>query len=223
VGCDGKKEPINWRREKDGHLCRCAEQQTLGQLTMFDRVIFRGHLSGLYGQGRFEWFLHQQDVLLKDFGAYVQTTSAQLKAHAQGLAQAAGRPYQYLAAAKTQWTGQTKEAIALEIAQQEGLEEGLVCVLATLEMNMSYDVRGNRQTKHKEVIRRPRKHLHFYFYFLDPEFGLMHIRLQSWFPFQVQVYLNGRSWLAQQLDQQGIAYQRYHNCFLQIADLPAAQ
>jgi hypothetical protein len=41
--------------------------QTIGELTMFDRIIFKGHLSSLYGQGRFSWFLHQQDVLLKDF------------------------------------------------------------------------------------------------------------------------------------------------------------
>ena len=62
-----------------------------------------------------------------------------------------------------------------------------------------------------------------HFYYLDREFGLMHIRLQSWFPFEIQVYINGREWLARQLDQQGIAYERYDNCLLRIDDLATAQ
>ncbi|MDI6795081.1 MAG: hypothetical protein QME81_19810, partial [bacterium] len=51
----------------------------------------------------------------------------------------------------------------------------------------------------------------------------MHIRLQSWFPFQIQVYINGREWLARQMDKQGIQYERYENCFVRISDLAAAQ
>jgi hypothetical protein len=34
---------------------------------------------------------------------------------------------------------------------------------------------------------------------IDRELGFIHIRLQTWFPFQVQVYLNGHEWLARQL------------------------
>jgi hypothetical protein len=49
------------------------------------------------------------------------------------------------------------------------------------------------------------------------------ISLQSWFPFDIQVYVNGREWLARQLDQCGIAYKRYDNKLTDIADLPTAQ
>jgi hypothetical protein len=42
------------------------------------------------------------------------------------------------------------------------------------------------------VFIKPSKCLHFYFYFVDPEFGLMHVRLQSWLPYEIQVYVNGR-------------------------------
>lgn len=197
--------------------------QTIGELTMFDRIIFKGHLSGLYGAGQFSWFLHEQDVLLKNFGSYVKKTSEEVKRHAQTVAQAAGRPYIYLAEAKTKRKGETKEDMARRIAEADGVTTGLVCVLATLEINNSFDVQGNPQTQRKEVVYRTRKHLHFYFYYLDPEFGLMHLRLQSWFPFELQIYINGRSWLAQQLAQAGIAFTRYHNCFLKIEDLAAAQ
>ena len=40
---------------------RVHEEQLLGKLTMFDRMIFRGHLTKLYcGEGAFEVFLWRQ-------------------------------------------------------------------------------------------------------------------------------------------------------------------
>lgn len=39
----------------------------------------------------------------------------------------------------------------------------------------------------------------------------------------VQVWINGREWLARRLDRRGIAYRRYDNCFPWIEDFDAAQ
>ncbi|MCC6190525.1 MAG: hypothetical protein IT318_15970 [Anaerolineales bacterium] len=194
-----------------------------GTLSTFDRLIFKGHLSGLYPQGAFARFLNSQRVLLKDFAAYAQKTTAQLKTHAQQVAATAQRPYLYLAGASTSASGHSKEAQAHAIAERDGLTDGLICVFATVEPCLTFIVRGNRETHRLEVVREARKCLHFYFYYLDREFGFMHVRLQSWFPFTLQVYVNGRDWLARQLDQQRIAYQRYANKLTQVADLPAAQ
>jgi hypothetical protein len=74
-----------------------------------------------------------------------------------------------------------------------------------------FTVAGNRETKRLEVVRRPRQCLHFYWYLIDPEFGWMHVRLQSWAPYSIQVYVNGREWLARQLDRRGIAYSKSDN------------
>ena len=35
---------------------------------------------------------------------------------------------------------------------------------------------------------------------MDCDFGLIHVRLQSWFPMQMHVYLNGHDWLARKLE-----------------------
>ena len=51
----------------------------------------------------------------------------------------------------------------------------------------------------------------------------MSARLQTWFPLTIQVCLNGREWLARQLDQEGIAFQKRGNCFTWIEDLPRTQ
>jgi hypothetical protein len=82
---------------------------------------------------------------------------------------------------------------------------------------------GNRLTKHIELKVETRKCSHLYFYYEHARFGFMHLRLQTWFPFQVNLCLNGRHWLARQLDQAGIAYQKKENTFLRIADLARAQ
>ncbi len=125
--------------------------------------------------------------------------SGQLKAHARGLAEEAGRPYLYLQGAHTKRSRRLKEDLAREIAARDGVSEGLICALSAVEPCSSFEVAGNRQTRRLEVVRRRRKCLHFYFYFLDPDLGLVHVRLQSWFPFEIQVYMNGREILARQL------------------------
>jgi hypothetical protein len=190
-----------------------------GTLSMFDRMIFRGYLTGFFPKGAFGAYLSRQGVLLKDFSKFVQERTKTLKGHIEGLAEAVGRPLQYLSSPK----GPSKEDMARSIAERDGVREGLVCVFSVLETCMSFDVQGNRATHKLEVVRRQRKCLHYYCYYLDAEFGLMHIRLQSWLPFDIQIYVNGREWLARQLDQRGITYDRYDNKLTHIADLKTAQ
>jgi hypothetical protein len=195
----------------------------LGTLTMFDRVILKGHLTGLFPDGAFARFLWKQGVLLKDFKPYVEAATKSLKEHAEQVAREAGRRFTYLQSATTKRSGQSKEDMARSIAEEEGITEGLICVFSVLEPCTSFVVRGNHKTHRLEAVRKRRKCLHFYFYLLDPELGFMHIRLQSWFPFEIQVYINGHEWLAQEMERQGIAYKRYANCFTHIDDLEAAQ
>jgi hypothetical protein len=198
-------------------------QDILGQLTTFDRMIFHGHLSGFYPKDSFAHFLASQGILLKDFSWYVQTITGLIKSRVQQIAAAKGRPMLYLDRAMTASRGKSKEDLARQIAERDGVREGLICVLSTLETSSSFQVRGNRESKKLEVVRAWRKCLHYYFYLIDSEFGFMHIRLQSWFPFQLQIYINGREWLARQMDRRRIAYQRYENSFLDLGQLDQIQ
>ena len=50
----------------------------------------------------------------------------------------------------------------------------------------------------------------------------MHIRLQTWLPLTVQVYVNGRAWLARQLTAAGIAVDQQDNALIP-GDLPQAR
>lgn len=192
-----------------------------GVVSTFDRLIFKGYLTSLYPAGALARFLFKLGILLKNFGPYVQSVTAMLQKHAQAMAEKAGRPYLYSPSPKP--LGQSKEDWARDIARQDHITQGLICVLAVLEPCQSFEVRGNRVTQQLEVKRSRRKCLHFYFYFMDPEFGFMHVRLQSWFPFEIQVYINGHEWLARELDKRGIGYERLDNTFTRIDDLKTAE
>lgn len=51
----------------------------------------------------------------------------------------------------------------------------------------------------------------------------MHIRLQTWLPFTIQVCVNGRRWLGNKLQQAGIPFVQHDNTFTEIADVQRGQ
>lgn len=199
------------------------ESRIVGKLVAIDRLIFKGHLTGLMPKGAFARFLFVQSVLLVCFKAYVSRVTRDLKAHAQALATRAGRPYEYLTGASTAARGRSKEERARAIAARDRIHEGLITVFAAVEPCSSFEVRGNHVTHRLEVVRAPRKCLFFYFYIIDRELGFMHIRVQSWFPFSIQVYVNGHEWLCQQLGRRKIGFTRSDNKILWVEDLDLAQ
>jgi hypothetical protein len=158
-----------------------------GTLSGFDRVRFRGTLrwlANLSGMGT--WLTHA-GVLLKDFRGYAMGLTSRIKQATQELAEKAGRPLHYLASSSLR-----KEDFARDIAEREGIAEGLVCVLTAVEPCHTFTVGPNRQTKRLELRSHEGKCLHQYFYLIDPQLGWLNVRLQTWFPFTVQVVLNGR-------------------------------
>jgi hypothetical protein len=190
----------------------------LGVVSGFDRMLFRGILRSITHLRGMQGYLWSQHVLNKDFASFVHKVSSDLKEHAQGVAEQAKRPYIYVASSNV-----SKEELVQSILEKNPLSEGLVCVLACVETCQTFALRRDRERKLLSLITGIRKCLHLYFYYLDREFGLVHIRLQSWFPFPVQVCLNGREYLARQLTKAGIGYDKHDNCFTRIDDLPRAQ
>ncbi len=163
-------------------------------------------------------YLWANQVLLKDFGSHVERVSRRLKEASLAEAESLGRPVKYLASSQA-----SKEEIARGIAAKEGICSGLVCVLSCGEPCWSYEIDRNRETKKLELQPRYRKCLFLYHYWMHPVFGFMNARIQTWFPFPVQICLNAREWLAQQLDAAGVEYLRQDNCFPWIADWAKAQ
>jgi hypothetical protein len=193
-----------------------------GSLAMFDRMIFKGHLSALYKQDGARCFLWTQGVALKDFTAYARATTERIANNARRLVTDAGRPVISFDHVKTRNRTQHKDELAKSIAEADGVTEGIICLISAVESCWSFQVRKRHNTGRLELFRRERKCLHHYLYVIDDEFGFMHVRIQGWIPYECQIYINGREWLARQLDKRGIGYVRWDNSLLAIDDLDAA-
>jgi hypothetical protein len=189
-----------------------------GTLSGFDRVRFRGTirwLSSLSGMGS---YLGTARVLLKDFTTWATEKTERIHEATEKLAESAGRPVVYLPSSL-----ERKETRALEIAEADGIKEGLIAVLKCVEPCHTFKVGPNAEKKQLELRSHPGKCSHLYFYVMHRELGLMHLRLQTWAPFTIHVCLNGREWLARRLTRAGIGFEQRDNCFVHVDDLPRAQ
>lgn len=189
-----------------------------GVLSGFDRLIFRGTLRKIAYEFGMQGYLWANQILLKDFGLHATAVSERVKKAALRCVQQAGRRIQYLQSSKD-----NKEEIARAIAEQDHIAQGPVCALTCVEPCVGFDIHRNRDSKELELVQRPRKCLYVYQYWQHPVLGWLHARIQTWFPFSIQIGINGREWLARQMGSAGIDYQRQDNCFPWISDWDQAQ
>jgi hypothetical protein len=194
------------------------DKKIIGVLEGFDRVRVQATLRSLYHPSVMEYYLLSQKILFKDFKSYLTRVTGRVRGAASALAKNCGRKMIYL-----QSTCYHKEDLARDIMRQEGIDQGLITVISAVEPCRTWFIRGNRETKHLELKLNWGKCIHLYFYYLHQQLGFLHLRLQTWFPFLIQICFNGREWLSRQLDAEGIGYRRRDNCFVWVEDLPAAQ
>jgi hypothetical protein len=76
----------------------------------------------------------------------------------------------------------------------ERLAVGLVAVLCVHETCRTVKLRRAAGKPRPMFARRPQRAL--YYYWLDEPFGLLHLRLQTWFPYTLQVHVNGQRQLS---------------------------
>jgi hypothetical protein len=189
-----------------------------GVVSGFDRLFFCGSLRWLSHTLGLQNYLWEHRIPYKDFAAHSREVSFRLEEASLCQARQLGREIRYLNSAQHR-----KEDIAREIAARDRIRNGLICVLKSVDPCMSFQINKNRQTRKLEIRYRQRKCLHLYHYQIHPVFGFMHTRIQTWFPFRVYVCLNGREWLARQMDQAKLHYVRRDNTFTWLEDVDQAQ
>ena len=185
-------------------------------LSGFDRLVFRGTLIPLVRPRGMYTFLVRAGVRLLDFGDYVHRTSEAVKAAALREAVDGNRPIRYLASSK-----HDKEDLSHQLLEEHPIETGLVCAFSVVEPCMSFEYHRSQDKSERGLKLRQRKCLHIYKYYEHPRFGFMGTRIQTWFPFSVQIWMNGRVWLARQLAKAGRSnFHREDNYFTRL-DTPA--
>jgi hypothetical protein len=89
-----------------------------------------------------------------------------------------------------------------ELLDKRGGNTGLVRIFSAMEPCSTYKPWHNKQTGKTYLVPDDGKCLHYYFYFVDEELGLCHVRVPTWLPCRLQIYFNGHNWLAQLRDCQ---------------------
>jgi hypothetical protein len=180
-----------------------------------DRVIFKGYLPFGRDNHLNDWVDGCLKMRRMDFLPFVEKQSQALVDHAQAEAKKAGVIFQRLEGRPK------KEELVRSLLRASSIKEGLVTVLQVMETCRTIKLRHGQGRPRLTFTRRPQRVL--YYYFLDRQFGLLYVRLQTWFPFTIQVYVNGHEWLARQMLCKRLGFEQRDNAFTQLDDPAQAQ
>jgi hypothetical protein len=189
-----------------------------GILHGFDRMIIKGFIQGFYIGNGFYKFLAEEGIKLKDFKEYSIKVSNTIKENLERYINTNNCHHEYL-----KKTNISKEGLAKKIMEEKNITEGIICALSVVEPCRVITVRHDKKINKLVQSNEFRKCLHYYFYYLDKDFGFMHVKLQTWFPFNIQIYINGKSYLMEQLKKEGISFTSYDNSITYVEDMEKAQ
>ena len=195
------------------------QDEISGVLSCFDRVVITGTLPDICHAKAMASYLGAHNIRLFDYPHWAEPLRDELRVNAERLAGEAGLQIEFIRKLKAF----RKEDRIQEILTERGDHPGLVHIFSAMETCSSYRPwydKASGKTLFKPITG---KCLHYYFYFIDEQFGLCYLRVPTWAPFRLQVYFNGHGWLARQLSQAGIAFEAADNAFLSIADPLEAQ
>ena len=190
-----------------------------GVLTGFDRIVFKGCFRPLmFADGAMSFF-RSRGVLNKNFKPWVMEQSKSLveAAHRYALS-CSGRGILPIPSCN-----ERKEKIAHQRQSEMNLKQGLIGVWSSVEACSTYRASYDAKAGFPQLRQDYSRCKHLYFYYDHSQYGFMSIRLQTWFPYGIQIALNGREWLRRSMDKTGIPYVVHGNKFLHIADYQKAQ
>ena len=151
------------------------------------------------------------------FFSYANQVTSQIVSHTEEMAVSLNRPLIYLTSAKI-----PKEKTALDVLSANPVSDGLICILSVVESCQTFQP-VKQESGLLQLRSVTRKCKYYYFYFLDKNFGFMHVKLQTWFPFMIQIYINGREMIKHTFGENNISYRMYDNSFFEISDIDKAQ
>jgi len=193
-------------------------ERLAGVLSCYDRIIVTGTLPGAcYAKGMTA-FLSAHQIRIFDYPRFAEPLRDRVRERAAELAAAAGVTIEHIAKSHIR-----KEDLVAKVLSDRGEHPGLVHVISAMEACPTYKPWHSKPTQRTFLRPATGKCLHYYFYFIDPELGLIYLRVPTWCPFRLQFYCNGHSWLARQLTAAGIGFTLADNAFVRIDDWPRAQ
>jgi hypothetical protein len=188
-------------------------------MSCYDRLVIRGTISGWgYPEGMTSFF-NFQHILIFDYPEWAKGLNNEIRQNTERLAVENQIKVEFIRKTKDC----RKEDRVKAILDKRGNHPGLVHIFSVMESCASYQPWRDPKTGVTSLVRHTGKCLHYYFYFIDKDFGLCYLRVSTWCPFQVQFYFNGHNWLASLLAKHSVPYVMEDNAFLNITDFSNAQ
>ena len=174
------------------------EDAISGVIHGFDRIVFQGFIRPIvFPEGAMNFF-DSKGILYKDAKPWMETQTKRLVTRIDDMAiKATG-----LGIIPIKSLSNRKETLAHEQQEKLGISNGLIGAWSSTESASSYKIIPAEGRPKLGLVNTKSKHL--YLYLDDSTYGFMNIRIQTWFPYKIQIALNGREWLARQLDKAGV-------------------
>lgn len=187
-------------------------------LSCFDRLIITGTLPGISYGGGMTSYLFQKGIKIFDYPKFAEPFKELIRSNAASIAKENGIEIEFI-----RKSGVRKESIISKKIEQRGTHPGIVHILSVMETCNTFKPWHNKTTGKTYLVPDQSKCLHYYFYFIDEHLGLVYVRVPTWSPFRLQVYINGHNLLASELRNAGINYTMIDNAFDSIEDVEKAQ
>src|SRR5256884_1808991 len=189
----------------------------------FDRIVIYGYLSGLSRPEQVVHFFRQvvgvpvvhKEILTRRTVDYQHWVEAFARNHRLPI----------------EWAekGVRKEDHVLPWQRRMARDDayGVYFIFKSMEQGPSFRVSvpkyATKDPNYRILARQRSRFTHYYFYLRDETLGPMMMRVASFFPFQTTYYLNGHSFIEQELKRAQIGFRKTDNAFLAVDDVAALQ
>ena len=189
----------------------------------FDRIVINGYLSGLSRPEQVVYFFR------KVVGVAVLSKEilSQRTAEYQNWVEAFARNHNI----PVEWAekGVRKEDYVLPWLRRMTKRNayGVYFIFKSMEQGPTFRVTVPKypikDPNHRILARQRSRFTHDYFYIRDEVLGPMVMRVATFFPFQTTYYLNGHSFIEQELNRAQVGFRKNDNAFLAVDDIAALQ
>ena len=189
----------------------------------FDRIVIHGYLSGLSRPEQVVHFFRQvlgipvlsKDVLSQRTNDYQSWVEAFARNHKIPI----------------EWAekGVRKEDHVLPALRRlvKNKTYGVYFIFKSMELGRTFRISlpkyPTQDPNHRILAHQRSRFTHYYFYVRDQVLGPIVVRVASCFPFHATYWLNGHSFIEQELNRSQIVFHKNDNAFLTVADVAALQ
>ena len=189
----------------------------------FDRIVIHGYLSGLSRPEQVVYFFRQvlglpvvrKEVLSQRTGDYRNWVEAYAGNHQIPIqwAEKGVRKEDYVAPRLHRLV--SKKAYAVYFIFKS-MEQGRT-------FRISLPKYPTQDPNYRILAQQRSRFTHYYFYIRDEVLGPIVLRVASFFPFHTTYWLNGHSFIEQELQRAHIGFRKHDNAFLAVEDVAALQ